>query len=120
MTDSMSGMENVGDYSATFLPILVGPTDCLDKNNKANPPIAIAWASPARNHFIPILPVSNDIGTILPMTVIPPVWLAPQDNLKDYINYRHTTSGIRGLQLGGGIEFSDTYITRLVKSMREG
>ena len=118
--DAVSGMNNVGDYSATFLPILIGPADCRDKNNKTNPPIAIAWASPARNHFIPILPVSSANGTILPVTVIPPVWLAPQNHLEDYMTYRHTTTGVRGVLLGGGIEFSDTYVIKLIKSMRQG
>jgi hypothetical protein len=114
-------MENVGDYSATFLPVLAGPSECRNKHNKANPPIAIAWASPARNHFIPILPVSNNPGeTILPESLIPNVWLSSQDSLDDYVNYIMTPSGVRGIQLGGGIEFSDSYLNRLIISMRSG
>ena len=38
-------MDNAGDFSATFLPILTPPKYCKDKQDKLNSPIVIAWAS---------------------------------------------------------------------------
>ncbi|CAG5091723.1 Oidioi.mRNA.OKI2018_I69.PAR.g13214.t1.cds [Oikopleura dioica] len=120
LLDSQNGMGSVGDYSAIFLPVLAGPSKCRDKSNRPHPPIAIAWASPGRNHFIPILPkhYSNDQHIILPMTVLPPVWLVSQDDLQDYVTFKSTPSGTKGIQLGGGIEFSDGYLVKLIGAMR--
>jgi len=113
-------MGSVGDYSAIFLPVLAGPSKCRDKSNKPHPPIAIAWASPGRNHFIPILPKHNEQQIVLPSTVLPPVWLVSQEDLQDYVTFKSTPSGAKGIQLGGGIEFSDGYLLKLVSCMRRG
>ena len=43
--DSPDCMDNAGDFSATFLPILTPPKYCKDKQDKLNSPIVIAWAS---------------------------------------------------------------------------
>ncbi|CBY11973.1 unnamed protein product [Oikopleura dioica] len=118
LLDSKNGMGSVGDYSAIFLPVLAGPSKCRDKSNKPHPPIAIAWASPGRNHFIPILPKHNEQQIILPSTVLPPVWLVSQEDLQGYVTFKSTPSGAKGIQLGGGIEFSDGYLLKLVSCMR--
>ena len=112
-------MNNVGDYSSTFLPILVGPSDCRDKNNRPNPPLTIAWASQGRNHFIPILPVRNTEPVIIPLELVPPVWCANQEMLQDYTTV-HTRNNLRGFQLGAGVQLSDQYLAKLIKCMRGG
>ena len=45
LLDSPDCMDNAGDFSATFLPILTPPKYCKDKQDKLNSPIVIAWAS---------------------------------------------------------------------------
>ena len=93
-------MDNAGDFSATFLPILTPPKYCKDKQDKLNSPIVIAWASRlglelfyflnfrvllitnfwkplkiihdrAHNHFVPIIPISAT-EVMLPNSIIPP------------------------------------------------
>ena len=108
MLDSPDCMDNAGDFSATFLPILKRASECRDKNNTLNSPLVIAWASRAHNHFVPVrvsekkfqiiskfyantqmivLPVSST-EVILPSSLIPPVWLSAQDKINDYCDFK--------------------------------
>merc|ERR1711962_602075 len=118
LLDSPDCMDNAGDFSATFLPILTPPKYCKDKQDKLNSPIVIAWASRAHNHFVPIIPISA-IEVMLPNSIIPPVWLETQDKINEYCEFKYTEYCPRGVTIGHGTKISDNYIKRLITAMRE-
>jgi len=118
LLDSPDCMDNAGDFSATFLPILTPPKYCKDKQDKLNSPIVIAWASRAHNHFVPIIPISAT-EVMLPNSIIPPVWLETQDKINEYCEFKYTEYCPRGVTIGHGTKLSDAYIKRLIAAMRE-
>ena len=87
LLDSPDCMDNAGDFSATFLPILRTIKECRDKHDRLHSPLVIAWASRAHNHFVPIMPVSST-EVILPSSLIPPVWLSSQELIDEYCEFK--------------------------------
>ena len=80
LLDSLSGMQSCGDYSGTFLPTLFPPEQC-SQGGQLNSPIAIAWSSSGRNHFIPLVPVRGHPLPLLPASLRPKVWGQPETQL---------------------------------------
>lgn len=54
-----SSLKVVVSVTAVFIPGLSPPDKCRNKAGQLNPPICLAWSSPARNHYIPLVPIKD-------------------------------------------------------------
>ncbi|XP_023229594.1 deubiquitinating protein VCIP135-like [Centruroides sculpturatus] len=115
LLDSLAGMQSLGDYSGLFLPSLVKPEECRDKNQVLNKPLCIAWNSSGRNHYIPLVGIKGKILPKLPRHLIPKVWGVPQNLIDKYMEFDDCGCCI----IGGERTLGDQYILRLASAMEE-
>lgn len=115
LLDSLEGMQSPGDYSATFLPGLLEPSDCRGKPGELNKPLCIAWSSSGRNHYIPLVGIKNRPLPRLPRALVPKVWCMAQDQLNRYVQF--DLDGF--LTVGGNNVLKDDYILKLAAAMEE-
>lgn len=113
LLDSVTGMQSSGDYSGIFLPALIPEEKCKSKDNVLNKPLAVAWSSSGRNHFIPLVGVKGKPVPKLPEWLIPKAWGIPNEVVKRYVEF-----DIDGhCSVGGERCLQEKYLQRLVKAM---
>ncbi|XP_074660293.1 deubiquitinating protein VCPIP1-like [Tubulanus polymorphus] len=115
LLDSLQGLRNFGDYSGLFLPGLVEPTECQDKDGVLNKPLCIAWSSPGRNHYIPLVGVKGRPPPKLPQWMLPQVWGLSGDQLTRYVQF----DGDNNCVIAGEKSLQDRYIQKLVRAMED-
>uniref|UniRef100_T1J3E2 Uncharacterized protein n=1 Tax=Strigamia maritima TaxID=126957 RepID=T1J3E2_STRMM len=117
LLDSLSGMQNPGDYSALFLPGLVDPLDCVGKSGELNKPLCIAWSSSGRNHYIPLVGIKRGHGRLprLPRVLVPKPWGVSESLVEKYVEFDSEDYCI----IGGEKCLPDNYILRLATAMEE-
>lgn len=74
------------DYPGVFLPNLVPPENCKDKDGTLNKPLCIAWSSSGRNHYIALVGVKGRPVPKLPNWMFPKAWGVPQELIPSYID----------------------------------
>ena len=92
-------MKANAEYTGLFLPILIDPMQCSDKDGVKNPPLVISWSSSARNHFVPLVGIEGEPCAI-PYHILPRIWgPISEDNFKvcDYIDFNPDSSVVFGL-----------------------
>lgn len=114
LLDNLTGMESSGDYSGVFLPALMEPEDCRGKDGTLNKPICIAWSSPGRNHFIPLVGVKGKACPLLPRYMLQRAWGVSSIFLDKYIEFSDNCCAV-----GGAKCLQDRYLQRLVSAMEE-
>ena len=113
LLDSVSGMQSSGDYSGIFLPALIPVDKCKSRDNVLNKPLAVAWGSPGRNHFIPLVGIKDRRVPKLPQWLIPKAWGIPNEVVNQYVEF-----DVHGhCFIGGQRCLQDKYMQRLVKAM---
>ncbi|XP_006824972.1 deubiquitinating protein VCPIP1-like [Saccoglossus kowalevskii] len=115
LLDSLSGLQSSADYSGIFLPALVPPDKCKGKDGKLNKPICIAWSSPGRNHYIPLVGVKGRPLPRIPRWMISKAWGMPQELLNQYVEFDKDDM----CTIGGERTLGDKYIERLANAMEE-
>ncbi|XP_069134071.1 deubiquitinating protein VCPIP1-like [Argopecten irradians] len=115
LLDSYLGMQSSGDYSGVFLPALVEPEACRSRDGTLNKPLCIAWSSPGRNHYIPLVGIKGRKLPNLPRSMIQRAWGVPSELIEKYIEFDQ--SGL--CKIGGNKCLSDKYIRQLVSAMDE-
>ena len=113
LLDSISGIQSSADYSGTFLPALVSVDECLRKDGKLIPPLAIAWSNSGRNHYIPFVNIRNKQPAKVPSWIVPKAWGISDEYLKRYIEFDDNDVCV----IGGSRTMSDAYLQRLMKAM---
>ena len=113
LLDSISGMQSSGDYSGIFLPALIPVEQCKSKDGQLNKPLAIAWSSQGRNHFVPLVGVKTRKPPKLPQWVLPKAWGIPNELIHQYIEFDSQGNCV----IGGSRSLQDGYLQRLVKAM---
>ena len=102
-------------YTGLFLPILINPDECKDKNGVKNPPILIAWNSRARNHFVPLVGI-EDAPCSIPFDVLPRPWLSQAENrMSEYIDFNDDSS----ITFSLGKQIDVSYLRNLVEKMKK-
>lgn len=114
LLDDLSGMQSSGDYSGVFLPALQEPDQCRGKDGTLNKPICIAWSSPGRNHFIPLVGVKGKPSPRLPRYMLHKTWGVSEILLEKYVEFTDTCCSIGGTKC-----LQDRYLQRLVTAMEE-
>lgn len=112
LLDSVSGMQSSGDYTGIFLPALI-PEEKCKRDNILNKPLAVAWSSSGRNHFIPLVGVKGKPVPKLPHWVIPKAWGIPNEVVKQYVDFDSQGNCC----IGGDRCLQEKYLQRLVKAM---
>lgn len=115
LLDSVTGMQSCGDYTGIFLPALIPEDLCRSKDNLLNKPLAVAWSSPGRNHFIPLVGIKGRPLPRLPHWLIPKAWGIPNEVVKTYVEFDKDGHCL----IGGDRCLQEKYIQRLVKAMDE-
>ncbi|XP_076471007.1 deubiquitinating protein VCPIP1-like isoform X2 [Babylonia areolata] len=116
LLDSLSGINSSGDYSAVFLPGLLTPDQCRNKDGVLNFPLCIAWSSQGRNHFIPLVGISEKPCPRLPRYMLQSTWGGLHPSLLD----QFITFDDQGCcSIGGPRSLNHNYIQRLVSAMEE-
>lgn len=113
LLDSVTGMQSSGDYSGIFLPALIPEDKCKSKDNTLNKPLAVAWSSSGRNHFIPLVGVKGKPMPKLPDWLIPKAWGIPNELVKRYVEFDSHGHCF----IGGERCLQEKYLQRLVKAM---
>lgn len=113
LVDSVAGMQSSGDYSALFLPGLIPPDQCRDRNGALNKPICLAWSSSGRNHYIPLVGIRGCDAPLFPRTLLPKVWGVSQTMIENYIEFNQNEC----LAIGGGKLMQDSYLMKLASGM---
>ncbi|CAB4030560.1 Hypothetical predicted protein, partial [Paramuricea clavata] len=114
LLDSLEGMQSSGDYSGIFLPVLVSPEECKSQGS-LNKPLAIAWSSLARNHYVPLVGIRYSTPPKIPHSLLPKVWGVPNELVSTYIEFNENG----GCEIGGSRSLQDSYVQRLVSAMNE-
>lgn len=112
LLDNVSGMQSSGDYTGIFLPALIPEHKCK-KDNILNKPLAVAWSSSGRNHFIPLVGVKGKPLPKLPQWLIPKAWGIPNEVVKQYVEFDSQGNCF----IGGERCLQEKYLQRLVKAM---
>ncbi|KAL4225382.1 Deubiquitinating protein [Mactra antiquata] len=115
LLDSKSGMNSVGDYSGVFLPGFISPEDCRGKDGSLNKPLCIAWSSPGRNHYIPLVSVKGKEPAFLPSYMVQKSWGMPKEEIKKYIEF----DNMYRCSIGGTKCLTDKYLRTLVGIMED-
>ena len=102
-------------FTGLFLPILLDPEQCCDKENKKNPPLLLAWSSSARNHFVPLVGMA-DMQIFIPFHILPRAW-GPNAEGKvfSYLDFDVESS----IVFGSGKNIPDTYLEKLIYGMEK-
>ena len=112
LLDSVSGMQSSGDYTGIFLPALI-PEEKCKRDNIFNKPLAVAWSSSGRNHFVPLVGVKGRPLPKLPHWLIPKAWGIPNEVVKRYVEFDSEGHCF----IGGERCLQEKYLQRLVKAM---
>ena len=116
LMDGQDGMHSKGDYSATFLPVLIPPEKCKGKEKKhLNKPLVIAWSSLGRNHFVPLVGLTEKPAPQLPKTLLPSPWAVSHEKLEDYLEF--DSNGY--CTVGGERSLGHSYLQKLVLVMEK-
>ncbi|EDO31070.1 predicted protein, partial [Nematostella vectensis] len=115
LLDKLSGMQSIGDYSATFLPALIPVHECKSKNGQLYPPLVIAWSSAGHNHYIPLVGVSGRPIPKCPRWLVPKAWGLPNELIDAYIKFDENDC----CNIGGEHCLPEKYIQRLMRAMDE-
>uniref|UniRef100_A0A1B6F1W1 OTU domain-containing protein n=1 Tax=Cuerna arida TaxID=1464854 RepID=A0A1B6F1W1_9HEMI len=113
LLDSVAGMNTSADYAALFIPGLSPPELCRNKAGCLNPPLCLAWSSPARNHYIPLVPIKDSQLPLFPKHLLPKVWGLPQTVLELYLTFNENNCVI----IGGSNCMQPAYMLRLTAAM---
>ena len=114
LLDSLEGMQSSGDYSGTFLPVLVSLEECKSQGS-LNKPLAIAWSSSARNHYVPLVGVRDSALPKIPRSLLPKAWGIPNELVSTHIEFDENGC----CAIGGSRSLPDSYVQRLVFAMNE-
>ncbi|CAL1543504.1 unnamed protein product, partial [Lymnaea stagnalis] len=115
LLDSLEGIQSSGDYSAIFLPCFSPPSECMNKDGILNNPICIAWSSPGRNHFIPLVGVKGKKCPVLSRHMIQRAWGISDLEIDKYVHF-----DVNGFcQIGGEKVLQAGYFQRLVSAMSD-
>ena len=114
LLDSLEGMQSSGDYSGIFLPVLVPSENCKFQQS-LNKPLAIAWSSSARNHFVPLVGVRDSALPKIPRSLLPKAWGLPNELVSNYIEFDDDGC----CAIGGSRSLPDGYVQRLVSAMNK-
>ena len=112
LLDDVSGMQSSGDYTGIFLPVLIPKEKCM-RDNILNKPLAVAWSSSGRNHFIPLVGVKGRPLPKLPSWLIPKAWGIPNELVQEYVELDSQGNCF----IGGDRCLQEKYVQRLIKSM---
>uniref|UniRef100_A0A2C9M7I9 ubiquitinyl hydrolase 1 n=1 Tax=Biomphalaria glabrata TaxID=6526 RepID=A0A2C9M7I9_BIOGL len=115
LLDSLEGIQSPGDYSAIFLPCFSSPSECMNKDGVLNTPICIAWSSPGRNHFIPLVGVKGKKCPVLPKFMVQRAWGVADTEIQNYVKMDEQGC----CQIGGEKVLQPAYFQRLVAAMSE-
>ena len=115
LLDGLSGMQSSGDYSGLFLPALVPVHKCISKDGHKHKPLAIAWSSSGRNHYVPLVAIKGKLVPKLPQWLVPKAWGVPDELIRAYVDL--DSSG--NCCIGGDRCIQDKYIQRLIRAMDE-
>ena len=114
LLDSLEGMQSSGDYSGIFLPVLVPMEECKSKGS-LNKPLAIAWSSLARNHYVPLVGVRDSDLPRIPRALLPKAWGISNELVSKYIEFDQNDC----CEIGGSRSLPENYVQRLVSAMDE-
>ena len=114
LLDSLEGMQSSGDYSGIFLPVLV-PIESCKSQETLNKPLAIAWSSLGRNHYVPLVGVRDSVLPKIPRSLLPKAWGVPNQLVQDYIEFDENNCCV----IGGSRSLPESYVQRLVSSMNK-
>ncbi|XP_068722589.1 deubiquitinating protein VCPIP1-like [Montipora capricornis] len=112
LLDNVSGMQSSGDYSGIFLPALIREEKCM-RESILNKPLAVAWSSSGRNHFIPLVGIKGKPLPKLPSWLIPKAWGLPNELVRRYVEFDSQGHCF----IGGERCLQEKYVQRLIKSM---
>ncbi|XP_070565133.1 LOW QUALITY PROTEIN: deubiquitinating protein VCPIP1-like [Ptychodera flava] len=115
LLDSLSGLSSLADYSGVFLPALIPVEKCRGKDGKLNKPICIAWSSPGRNHYIPLVGVKGAPLPRIPRWMLAKAWGMPPEHINQYVEFDLDDV----CTIGGDRTLGDKYIQRLANAMEE-
>lgn len=115
LLDSLEGMQSSGDYSGIFLPVFIQLDKCKLPQGSLNKPLAIAWSSMARNHYVPLVGIRDSPLPKIPQSLLPKAWGIPNELISDYIEFDNNGC----CEIGGSRCLPDSYIQRLVSAMNE-
>ena len=108
-------MRTNATFTGLFLPILLDPKQCCDKEGKKHPPLLLAWSSSARNHFVPLVGMA-DLQIFIPFHILPKAW-GPNAEGKEfsYIDFDVESS----IVFGSGKNITDAYLEMLIYGMEK-
>ncbi|XP_078481111.1 deubiquitinating protein VCPIP1-like [Ciona intestinalis] len=110
LLDSMKNLQNAGDYTGLFVPVMVEPDDCLSKS-----PICIAWSGGGHNHFVALVAVEGKTLPHIPKHLVPRIWGVSQEVGQRYLTFNSDGS----LTVCAGKPLKISYTQKLVSAMEE-
>lgn len=114
LMDNLKGMQSSGDYSGLFLPAFVD-FDLCKSQGLLHKPLAIAWSSSGRNHYVPLVGVRGSTPPKIPRSYLPKAWGMPNELVSTYIDFDENDC----CTIGGSLTLKDQYVQRLVKAMND-
>lgn len=115
LLDSPHGISSSADYSGVFLPAMLKPEQCKNKEGVLNSPLCIAWSNQGRNHFIPLVGIKEKPCPRLPRYMLQGAWGVHPSQLDQYMAFDDQGCCI----VGGSRSLHENYIHRLVAAMEE-